>query len=106
MKHIKKLLTQYFKGFFFLVRVSGESGWPVLVPGMIYTASRFFPPRLGSLIVFRNPKNQEEIFVKRVRAMASDGYNVQSAVSWGSSSSDFGFVGYPDVLGTLLWRIK
>ena len=87
----------------FLVRVEGESLWPYLIPGRRYLASGILAPCVGDLAVFRNPINPADVFVKRVAALRADGYIMESAVSWGSSSRDFGPVPRRLILGKI-WR--
>lgn len=89
---------------FFLVRVEGESGWPVLVPGGRYFASGFLSPRIGDFAVFRNQQDTERVFVKRVVGLANGFYRMESAVSWGSSSDDFGLVPRELILGKIILR--
>ncbi len=104
MKHIKLLLTRYFKYVFFLVHVEGGSMWPRLIPGRRYFASNLFPLRAGDIAVFRNPKNQKKIFVKKVVGREPGGYIMEGEVSWGSSSRDFGLIGKHQILGKILYR--
>ena len=85
----------------FFVRVEGESLWPVLVPGRRYLANAIGVVRIRDLAVFRNPKNKQEIFVKRVAGKQGGCYIMESAVSWGSSSSDFGPVPRELILGKI-----
>ena len=101
MKRIKSLQTNYFKRALFFVRVEGESMWPVLVSGKRYIASNVFGPRPGDIAVFRRPKETSRIFVKRVVGASGDCFMMESAVSWGSSSADFGPVRQELILGKL-----
>lgn len=107
MRYIKNLLKNFFDHYrglasiVFLVRVEGESLWPALIPGRRYLASGFGVLRTGDLAVFRNPKNEREVFVKRVARESEDGYIMESAVSWGLSSRDFGPVGRRLILGKI-----
>src|SRR3989338_7451860 len=96
MMRIKKLLTRCFdfvpiKRAIFLIKIEGESMWPVLIPGRQYLATNMLPIRRGDFVVFRNPQNTQEIFVKRVNKISKGGYHMKSLVSWGSSSRDFGY---------------
>lgn len=102
MKLIKKLLKNFGKFPFFTVKVEGESGWPILIPGKFYLASNLFQPKSGDFIVFKNPKNIEQIFVKRVSRIIDNGYWVESLVSWGFSSNDFGLITSDLFLGKIL----
>lgn len=88
---------------FFVVRVTGESAWPYLVSGRTYFATSLRSPQIGDFIVFPNPRNEEEIFIKRVRRITLTGCDVESSVSWGSSSRDFGEIPHETVLGTIVW---
>ena len=100
MRRIKELLKNYFRHFLFLVRVEGESGWPYLVPGKRYFASNLLVPRAGDWAVFRNPyESGGRILIKRVGAVLDGEYIMESMVSWGSSSRDFGLVERRFVLG-------
>lgn len=117
MTRIKKLLKKfferarrnlysYYRGFasiVFVVRVEGESMWPALVPGRRYFASSRGVLRVGDFAVFRNPKETSRIFVKRVAAARDGAYGMESAVSWGSSSREFGPVPQKYVLGKV-WK--
>jgi len=105
MMHIKKLLIHYFSTVLFRVRITGESMWPVLVPGKTYLAINLLRVRKGDFIVFKNPKNQDEVFVKRVKETYGDRYAVESLVSWGNASEDFGLVGHGQFLG-ILWKSR
>jgi hypothetical protein len=87
----------------FRVRVEGESGWPHLVPGKIYWASSLRAPRVGGWVVFNDPRLPERVLVKRIAAVHPEGYEVQSAVSWGTSSREFGTVPRAAVRGALLF---
>src|SRR3989344_9359154 len=100
MKHIKKLLT-HFSRLLFSVRVHGESAWPALYSGGCYLASSLVRPNMGSFIVFKNPRNSTETFVKQVKSVHDMGYEVGGLVSWSSSSKDFGIVPKELVLGTI-----
>ena len=102
MMRIRRSLTNFFKNVLFLVKIEGESGWPILIPGKTYYATNILRPRIGDFAVFRNPKNQNEIFVKKVTAIRKNGHRVKSAVSWGTSSNDFGVVLSQSILGVVL----
>ncbi len=103
MKRIKSLLTNYFRRMLFVVRVDGESMYPSLIPGRVYLASNLFALRQGDFAVFRNPKETGRIFVKRVEEIRDGAYIMESSVSWGSSSRDFGPVDKRLVEGKI-WR--
>ena len=88
-------LDRFYRGLssiLFLVRVDGESLWPMLVPGKRYFASGLLLPRVGDFAVFRNPRDPARVFVKRVAGVKKDFYRMESVVSWGASSDDFGVV--------------
>lgn len=102
MRHIRQSLTHFGKHLLFRVRVSGESCWPVLVPGKSYWASALAPVREGDFIVFRNPADRDRVFIKKILEVRGGGYRVGSSVSWGSSSGDFGIVGTRAVLGRII----
>ena len=105
MKHIKNLLTNYGRQLLFVVRVSGESMWPALVPGKTYLATNILRPRGGDMIIFRNRNNCDRVFVKRVKGETPEGDEVESLVSWGSSGEQFGVIPHGEVLGRLLlWK--
>jgi phage repressor protein C with HTH and peptisase S24 domain len=99
---IKKLLTRFFKLPLFLAKVSGESAWPVLVPGKRYLATALLNPKKGDFIIFRNPKVNSEVYVKKVEEIKDGAYRVNGLVSWSSSSNDFGLVDKNLVLGKIL----
>jgi hypothetical protein len=102
---IRKLLTHCSRAVF-LVRVSGESMWPAIIPGRRYLATAFQRPRLGDIIVFRNPQNPRETFVKSVESSEAGGWRVCGLVSWATSFRDFGAVPRASVLGVVKprWR--
>lgn len=116
MRRIRQSLINYFKlsrfnlpnfyrgstSIVFVVRVEGESGWPAIVPGGRYVASGLLRPRIGDFAVFRNPHDPCRVFVKRVAGMEQDEYRMESMVSWGSSSEDFGIVPRELILGKIL----
>lgn len=88
---------------FFTVRVEGESMLPELVSGRRYIASGIGVVRVGDFAVFRNPKEMERIFVKKVADIRGDLFIMESSVSWGSSSRDFGPVPQSLIIGKI-WR--
>lgn len=103
MKLIKKLLTNFGNFPFFIVKVDGESGWPVLIPGRFYLVSDLLKPKLGDWVVFKNPKNFENIFIKKVNGFQKGQYILEGLVSWSSSIRDFGPVPKELILGKLLF---
>jgi hypothetical protein len=77
---------------------------PALLPLRRYFASGLFFPRVGDFVVFQNPKNKDEIFVKKVSELLPGGsYLVESVFPVGSSSADFGPVPKELVLGKILF---
>ena len=101
-REARRGLWGYYRGLasiVFVVRVEGESAWPHLVSGKRYLASGLVVPRKGDWAVFRNPRNNEQIFVKRIEKVERSGYIVGGAVSWASSSDDFGPVPRHFILG-------
>lgn len=65
-------------------------------------ASGLLAPRVGDFAVFRNPRDPSRVFVKRVGEVEHGFYRMESAVSWGSSSDDFGVVPRELILGKIL----
>lgn len=106
MERIKRLLTNYFRHALFVVRAEGESLWPHIVPDRRYLASGLLSPRIGDFAVFRNPRDPRRVFVKRVGEAGHGFYRMESAVSWGSSSDDFGVVPRKLILGKVLCKRK
>lgn len=102
MKHIACSLINYFKRTLFLVKVEGESAWPFLVPGRTYLVSSILRSRVGDFAVFRNPKNPNEIFVKKVTAVEGGRYSVESTVSWGTYRNDLEVIDRRSILGRLI----
>lgn len=91
----------------FRVRVSGESCWPVLVPGRSYWASAWIPVRVGDFVVFSNPADPAQVFIKKILGVRENGYEAGSLVSWGLSSKDFGVVDKKYILGKIIrWNTK
>ncbi|MBI4086259.1 MAG: S26 family signal peptidase [Candidatus Liptonbacteria bacterium] len=93
----------------FLVKVEGESLWPELIPGKRYLATSLFKPNAGDYVIFKNPKNRKEIFVKKVKKIIADSYEVSGIVPWANSSREFGLIPKTLVLGKLIllsvwWR--
>ena len=82
----------------FKVWVTGESLWPRIVPGKSYIASNLKKPRVGDCVVFRNPRNSDDFFIKRVKEIARNIYTVGGTVSW----SDSYIITREEIIGTLL----
>lgn len=99
MMPISHSRPRFFKHLLFVVRVRGESGWPALVPGRRYLASRLWVPRAGDWAVFYHPRRPGEIYVKKVRAVLDTGYIMERTVSWASDSRDFGAVPREHIVG-------
>ncbi len=70
---------------FFLVRVSGESMWPLLVPGRRYLASSLLAPRQGRIVVAPNPSYPPELLIKRVERVEGQRLHLGGTVGWSSS---------------------
>lgn len=103
---IKYLLTNSTENkspLFFLVKVGGESLWPELVPGNRYLATSLFKPNAGDYVIFKNPKNQRGVFVKKVKRISGGSYEVSGTVPWSSSSEEFGLVSKELVLGKVIF---
>ncbi len=102
MRRIRRSLINFFNRAAFVVRVEGESMWPALIPGRRYFASGLGVVRVGDFAVFRNPKETSRVCVKKVAAVHRGEYIMESAVSWGASSRDFGPVPRGLILGKLM----
>lgn len=68
----------------FFVRVSGESMWPLLVPGRRYLASSLLAPRVGRIVVSHNPAYPAELIIKRVERCEGDSLHLNGTVVWSS----------------------
>lgn len=90
----------------FFVKIEGESAWPQLIPQKRYLATNLFSPKTGDFIVFQNPKNRKEIFVKKVKETKNDSYFVEGTVSWATGSKNFGRVNKNLVLGKIINSCK
>ena len=87
----------------FSVKIEGVSCWPYLIPEKKYFATNVLKPKIGNFIIFKNPKNQKEIFVKRVKEIKNNFYFVEGTVSFAKSSKDFGQVHKNLILGKILF---
>ena len=87
--------------FLFAVKVQGMSMWPTLVPGRRYVASSLLKPRVGDCIVFQNPKNEAQIFVKKIIKKEHDGYVVSGEREGSTGSKEIGIVNKEFVIGKL-----
>jgi hypothetical protein len=102
----------------FEIVVTGESMWPVLVPGKHYTARRDLEPKTGDVVVATNPRDASQTIVKRVTAIQENrqpktvqrktkrfsvngsrfpAYTLSGTVSWSSSFE----VTRPQILGVI-----
>ena len=102
---IRRLLINFTKilGWIFLVKIEGESAWPELVPGKSYLATNLLKPKVSDFIVFKDPKNRKETFVKKVKEIKNNFYFVEGTVSWSESSKNFGQVNKNLVLGKMIF---
>ena len=76
--------------------------WPTLVSGQRYLATNLLTPCAGDVMVFRNPKNSEQILVKKVIKKEHDGYVVSGERIGSTGSESFGIVHRQLVIGKLL----
>ena len=93
---------RWHKRLLFRVRVSGESAYPKLMPGRVYLASGILPIRVGDFVVFQNPRSPAEQWIKRVKVVREDGYEVEGLVSWSTPSEAIGIVPRERVWGRLI----
>lgn len=103
---IKNSPISFTKRILFRVKVEGMSAWPALVPSRRYFASCLVGPQIGDFIVFKNPKNEAETFVKRVAAKTPEGFVVEGLLEGSSSSADFGIVPQSIIFGKILFVRK
>lgn len=68
----------------FRVKITGESMWPVLVPGRSYWATSLLAPKVGRLAVFRMP-HSSQFAVKRIVELKNGRLELAGTVSWSSS---------------------
>jgi len=100
-KLLQKLLRSNLHSFrytIFRVKIEGESLWPKLIPGKMYYASNLRQPKEGRYVVFKNPRNKNESFIKKVSRIVDDAYFVEGTVSWSSSFT----ISRSDIIGTLI----
>lgn len=69
----------------FEVLVSGESMWPVLVPGKRYAARRDGELHVNDVVVAIHPSDPAQTIVKRVSAISNGVYTLSGTVSWSST---------------------
>lgn len=86
-----------------MVKVEGESMLPKLIPGRYYLATNLKKPKIGSFIVFQNPLQEDQIFVKEVQSIKDNHFFVKGTVSWATSSKEIGVISPRLVMGVLLW---
>ena len=103
MRPIKNSPTSFIKKLLFIVKIEGESAWPALVPSNRYFATSLLKPKIGDFVVFKNPKNEEEIFVKKVSAIDGNNYFMEGLLAGSSSSNDFGMVTKKLILGKIIF---
>ena len=89
------------KNLLFVVKVEGESAFPELIPGRKYLATSLKRPKIGRFIVFKNPRNEAQIMVKKVTDSHPEGFSVSGVVSWGTSSKELGIISPILILGTI-----
>lgn len=82
VKRIIRLNPQFW---LFRVKVTGESLWPVLVPGQYYWASSLVCPRPGRIVVFHDPADTERFLVKKITRQEGQSFILEGTVSWSSS---------------------
>ena len=88
--------------YLFSVKVEGMSMWPRLVPGWRYFATSLLSPRVGDTIVFRNPQNVAQIFVKKIIKREHDGYTVRGERPGSTGSGDIGVINKKLVIGKIV----
>ena len=76
--------------------------WPRLVPGRCYFATNLLRPRAGDVIVFKNPQNLNQVFVKQVIKKSPEGYYVTGLCRGATSSEQLGAINATLILGWLL----
>src|SRR4030042_6421474 len=103
LRLIKKLPINFIKYLVFTVRIEGESAWPELVSGKTYLAANFLKPKIGDFLVFKNPKDQKEILVKKIKSIRKNSYFAEGTLPWAKSSRDFGQVSKGLILGKILF---
>lgn len=91
----------FFKRIIFWVDVTGDSMSPVLKNGQSYLASCFLRPKVGRIIVFKNPQNLEQRMVKKIISKTNNGFEVAGVKDKSTSSKEIGLVPGSLILGTL-----
>lgn len=89
--------------------VQGRSMLPALAPGdyviVDYGAYRQAAPRLGDVVLLRDPRDPRREVVKRIRRVASDHVWVEGDNPAASTDSrTYGHVSSENVLGRVRWR--
>ena len=103
MKLTKCSLISFIKKAIFLVKIEGESAWPELVSGKIYFATNLVKLKVGNFIIFQNPKNREEILVKKIKLIEENTYFVEGTLPWAESSRNFGSIDRCSIFGKILF---
>lgn len=85
-----------------MVKPEGESGWPELIPEKYYFASNIVRPKVGDFIVFKNPRQESELLIKKVMRITEEFYFVTGTVSWSSFGPRSSPVPKKHVLGRLM----
>ena len=85
-----------------MVKVEGGSAFPDLIPGQKYLATSLKKPKIGRFIVFRNPLDPRQVFVKKIQLIQKEGFYVSGTVSWGTSSKEIGLIPPNLILGVIL----
>ena len=86
------------------MKVEGTSCLPVLRPGKRYWATGLLPPHVGDFVAFYLPSNTTRIFVKRIKSIRGDVYEVEGINALSTPSEDIGPVPKSMILGKiLLW---
>ena len=98
----KRSPTNSIKRLLFLVKIEGESLWPELIPGKRYAATSLGKPDIGDYLVFKNPGNNGQTFVKKIRDIRDGAYEVAGTVPWASSSNEFGLILRNSVVGKII----
>jgi phage repressor protein C with HTH and peptisase S24 domain len=99
MKLLKKI-----KFILFATDITGDSMSPVLENGKSYLASCLLKPKVGKIIVFCNPKNFNQVMVKKIIKDTGNGFEVVGFKKGSTSSKEIGIVTPDLVLGVLLKR--
>jgi nickel-type superoxide dismutase maturation protease len=90
-------------------RVEGESMAPAVAPGERVVVSRaaywLGKPRVGDLVVLRDPRAPDRMLLKRIEREADGGWHVRGDNAPASTDSrDFGPVGREHLVGKVWFR--